>query len=231
MQHQIKSKNKKSIDWTFDYTVIEDIKFKVDNKNRVITKRMNSYYTKEPKTLEWINSFEPNSVLVDIGANIGVYTMYAAKRGHTVYAYEPQAQNFSELMINIYLNGFSDNVHAYPFAIMDENSIGKMSLLSVVPGQSHNDYNIDDGRFKQGVAAFTLDHLDVAPNHIKIDVDGLEAKVLQGMPKTLEKTESVLIEVTNKDELKPLLDLGFKIDESMTYQLSPKETNYDLRKS
>jgi FkbM family methyltransferase len=122
-------------------------------------------------------------------------------------------------------------VHAYPFAIMDENSIGKMSLLSVVPGQSHNDYNIDDGRFKQGVAAFTLDHLDVAPNHIKIDVDGLEAKVLQGMPKTLEKTESVLIEVTNKDELKPLLDLGFMIDESMTYQLSPKETNYVLIKS
>jgi FkbM family methyltransferase len=230
MKHQILSPKGNNVDWTFDYTDIEGIKFKTDSNNRVISKRMKSYYTKEPKTLEWINSFSENSVLVDIGANIGVYTLYAAKRGHTVYAYEPQAQNFSELMINIYLNDFGNKVKAYPFAIMDKNGIGDMSLLSVVPGQSHNDYGIDDGRFKQGISSFKLDHLKVQPNHVKIDVDGLESKVLQGMPKTLENVESVLIEVTDENDLQPLIDWGFKVDETMTYSLSATETNYVLRK-
>ena len=89
---------------------------------------------------------------------------------------------------------------------------------------------MNDDRVKHYVAGFTLDYTKVKPHHIKIDVDGLEDKVIAGMDKSLELVKSILVEVTTTDTLKPLLDYGFIIDESMTYKLSDTETNYILRR-
>lgn len=230
MIHNVWNKDKTRLDWTVPvFEVAGGIKFKFDKDNRLIKKRMNTFFTKEPKTLEWIDSFEPHDTFVDIGANIGVYTMYAAKRGAVVHAFEPHAGNFAELVTNIYINEF-DKVKAYPFAVMDKNSVDELAMLSIVPAQSHNDFGMEDDRVKHYVAGFTLDYTRVKPHHIKIDVDGLEDKVIAGMNTSLEKVKSMLVEVTTTDTLKPLLDLGFKIDESMTYQLSDTETNYILRR-
>lgn len=226
---EIWNKDKTRLDWAIDVQERSGIKFKFDNNNRLIKKRMNTFYTKEPKTLEWIDSFEPHDTFVDIGANIGLYTLYAAKRGAVVHAFEPHAGNFAELVTNIYINEF-DKVKAYPFAVMDKNSVDELAMLSIVPAQSHNDFGMEDDRVKHYVAGFTLDYTRVKPHHIKIDVDGLEDKVIAGMNTSLEKVKSMLVEVTTTDTLKPLLDLGFKIDESMTYQLSDTETNYILRR-
>jgi len=220
------------VDWTIEYTEIDigsgqKIKLKKDDTNRVISKRIKSYFTKEPKTLEWINSFDNNSTLVDVGANIGVYSIYAGAKGHNVISYEPHAQNFSELILNIYLNNLGSKIKAYPFALMDKDSIGDLSVLSIVPGQSHNNYNMDDTSFSHGVFSCRLDTLKLpSVDHIKVDVDGLEEKVLTGMLNTIKQSKSILIEVTDKKQLEPILDLGFKINTDMTYKLSKKETNY-----
>ena len=226
---EIWNKDKTRLDWAIDVQKRSGIKFKFDNNNRLIKKRMNTFYTKEPKTLEWIDSFEPHDTFVDIGANIGLYTLYAAKRGAVVHAFEPHAGNFAELVTNIYINEF-DKVKAYPFAIMDKISVNELAMLSIVPAQSHNDFGMNDDRVKHYVAGFTLDYTKVKPHHIKIDVDGLEDKVIAGMDKSLELVKSILVEVTTTDTLKPLLDYGFIIDESMTYKLSDTETNYILRR-
>ena len=226
---EIWNKDKTRLDWAIDVQKRRGIKFKFDNNNRLIKKRMNTFYTKEPKTLEWIDSFEPHDTFVDIGANIGLYTLYAAKRGAVVHAFEPHAGNFAELVTNIYINEF-DKVKAYPFAIMDKISVNELAMLSIVPAQSHNDFGMNDDRVKHYVAGFTLDYTKVKPHHIKIDVDGLEDKVIAGMDKSLELVKSILVEVTTTDTLKPLLDYGFIIDESMTYKLSDTETNYILRR-
>jgi len=223
------NKDRTRLDWTFPIKEVAGIKFKYDKDNRLINKRMNTFFTKEPKTLEWINSFKKNEILVDIGANIGVYTLYAAKKGITVHAFEPHAGNFAELVTNIYINEFN-NVKAYPFAVMDKNSVDELAMLSIVPAQSHNDFGMEDERVKHYVAGFKLDYTRVKPHHIKIDVDGLEAKVIAGMNTSLENVKTMLVEVTTTDTLKPLLDKGFKIDESMTYKLSDTETNYVLRR-
>lgn len=226
---EIWNKDKTRLDWAIDVQERSGIKFKFDNNNRLIKKRMNTFYTKEPKTLEWIDSFEPHDTFVDIGANIGLYTLYAAKRGAVVHAFEPHAGNFAELVTNIYINEFN-NVKAYPFAVMDKNSVDELAMLSIVPAQSHNDFGMEDERVKHYVAGFKLDYTKVKPHHIKIDVDGLEDKVIAGMDTSLENVKTILVEVTTTDTLKPLLDRGFKIDESMTYKLSDTETNYILRK-
>lgn len=222
------------IDYEINYEEVNDIKF--HNISRVISKRIKSFYTKEPKTLEWINSFEKNSNFLDIGANIGVYSLYAAKKGHMVYSFEPQALNFAELYTNIYLNNLTDKIIGYGVALTNVNSIEYLSLLSMVPGQSHNNFNVDtSNQIKQGCVGFKLDYLIETkvipqPDYIKIDVDGIELKVIEGALITINKCKSILIEVTDIKVLKNLTDLGFNIDKDMTYKLSETETNYILRK-
>src|SRR6187455_11828 len=73
--------------------------------------RVDSLFTKEPDTIEWIGSFQPGEVLVDIGANVGMYSIWAAKtRGVRVYAFEPESQNYALLYKNIVLNNLSQQV-------------------------------------------------------------------------------------------------------------------------
>ena len=57
--------------------------------NRPSAGRAATMLTKQPATIEWIDRFQPGSVFWDIGANVGVYTLYAALRGDTrVVAFE-----------------------------------------------------------------------------------------------------------------------------------------------
>src|SRR5690349_18823938 len=81
----------------------------------VFTKwRVDSLFEKEPVTIEWIAGFAPDDVFVDVGANVGMYSIWAAKTRKTrVFAFEPEAQNYSLLNRNIVLNDLSDRVRAY----------------------------------------------------------------------------------------------------------------------
>lgn len=67
--------------------------------------RVSSFSTKEPDTLEWMDTIPPGSVIWDIGANVGLYSVYAAKsRGARVFAFEPSVFNLELLARNIFLN-------------------------------------------------------------------------------------------------------------------------------
>ena len=82
--------------------------FLMENYGPLSRKRARSFEFKEPETLTWIESFDSNDSLIDIGANIGIYTIYAAKRGHKVIAFEPTAgptllaTSFAPIFIAIY---------------------------------------------------------------------------------------------------------------------------------
>ena len=185
---------------------------------------MNRFFSKEPKTLEWIDTFKRSENFLDVGANIGIYSLYAAKKGISVYAFEPQVLNFAELYTNIYLNDLSDKINGYGIALTNENTIEYLSLLSMVPGQSHNDYAIDiPGQIKQGCAGFKLDYLVEKnvipqPTHIKIDVDGIESKVIEGGVNTIQNCKTILIEVEDMDIVDMITKLGFEIDDNFTYE-------------
>src|SRR6185437_4913944 len=67
--------------------------------------RVNTFATKEPETLDWIDSLPEGAVLWDIGANVGLYSVYAAKaRRCRVWAFEPSVFNVELLARNIFLN-------------------------------------------------------------------------------------------------------------------------------
>ena len=60
--------------------------------------RADTYASKEPDTLDWLDAeLNDEDVFFDIGANIGVYSLYAAalNAGCRVFAFEPEAQNFA----------------------------------------------------------------------------------------------------------------------------------------
>jgi FkbM family methyltransferase len=196
--------------------------------------RVETLADKEPDTLAWLSQLKPGEVFVDIGANVGMYSLLAAKaRGLRVYAFEPESQNYALLNRNIYLNGVKDSATAYCVALSDATRIDQLFLSQFEPGGSCHqfgieaDFNLKPARssFRQGCVAFSLDALVEAgaipaPDHIKIDVDGLEHVVIKGCLQTLKNpgVKSVLVEINGSlpqhiEILEKMLELGFRIDQ------------------
>ena len=87
-----------------------DLSFYVPN--RLNKYRVDTFSIKEPETLKWIEKFEKNSNFWDVGANIGLYSCYAAKtRNCNVYAFEPSVFNLEILAKNIDLNNCVEKIH------------------------------------------------------------------------------------------------------------------------
>lgn len=194
--------------------------------------RISSLYTKEPDTIAWIRGMKPGELLWDIGANIGQYSVVAAKHGLRVVAFEPESQNFMVLIRNIAMNQMLEKIMAYPFCIGEGHKIELLRLSSLVQGGSCHSFGTDmnyKGEVKgwagvQGSVSFSVDQLVgehgfSCPDHIKIDVDGLESSVLLGMEGALHKVKSVLVEMDSAQERhmewKRRLenDYGFQTDE------------------
>jgi len=92
------------------------------------------FATKEPETLEWIDRIPEKSVLWDIGANVGLYSCYAAKaRGCRVFAFEPSVFNLEILARNIFLNQLTDQITIVPgeFASADANTSDNAPLGAI----------------------------------------------------------------------------------------------------
>lgn len=202
--------------------------------NRITSWRAETLFTKEPDTIEWLMGFTPEDVLVDIGANVGMYSIFAGKaRGCRVYAFEPEAQNLALLNANIVDNRLSGRVLAFPIALSDERLISVLHVAVAEPGQSGNsfadavDANLEPRKFAacQGAISFTLDELVmrqviVPPTHVKIDVDGLEHKIVKGMKEQIAgpTLKSALVEInSNLPEHRAIVDTftaaGFRFSE------------------
>lgn len=193
--------------------------------SRQSMKRARSLLTKEPLTIPWIETFKPDEVYVDIGANVGMYAIYAGVVGARVFAFEPEALNYAELNKNIFVNDLHGRVTAYCMAITDEADVSVLHLSTFSFAGSHHDFaenwwktdrNIGgrqierDKRPQQGCVSYSLDELVSRqvlppPHHIKIDVDGFEHKVARGAANTFQRPELKTI----------LLEVDFKIPESL----------------
>jgi FkbM family methyltransferase len=178
--------------------------------------RCETYEVKEPETLDWIDEFKTNEILFDIGGNIGVYSLYAGKKGCKVYTFEPESQNFSRLVNNIRLNGLTE-IRPYCMGLGQKNELSLLHLTSMNAGDSQHQVGdateLFDRKFepiKQGCVVFSLDDLCLKfglpiPDHIKIDVDGLEPEIIKGSEKVLksDKVKSVLIEINKELNKQP----------------------------
>lgn len=170
---------------------------------------------KEPETLEWIDGFGEGEVFYDIGANVGVFSLYAALHRHCeVFAFEPEAKNYACLNKNIFLNRLGRRVKALNVGLHDDTRIEFLQLHDLASGAALHSVGeaIDwrgerfEAKFEQAVLAFRLDEMIELfrmpqPIHMKIDVDGNELKVIRGAARTLSdpRFRSLQIELKEGD--------------------------------
>jgi FkbM family methyltransferase len=128
----------------------------------------------------------PGQTVLDLGANIGYYTLIAARRTSPkgkVYAFEPDPDNFSLLQKNVERNGYS-NVVLVNQAVSDHTGRTRLYLNETNKGD-HRIYNPGDGKKFADIQVAALDdffkRLDKKIHFIKMDVQGAEAAALAGM--------------------------------------------------
>lgn len=171
--------------------------------------RAQTLLTKEPETIEWIDRIGDGEVLYDIGANVGVYSLYAAiNRKVCVLAFEPLAANYFLLNRNVEENQLSNQISAYCLALSDQDMIGKLHVQNTGFGSAVSSFDdpVDhhgkrfDAAFEQGMVGMSLDSFiekfDAPfPKHIKIDVDGIEDRIVKGAARTLADSRLVSISI------------------------------------
>lgn len=174
--------------------------------------RTASFSTKEPETLEWIDSIPQDSVLWDIGANVGLYSCYAAKsRNCQVFAFEPSVFNLELLARNIFLNDLVSQIVIIPVPLSDSKKISTLNMTGMDWGGALSTFGEtygDDGKemiklFEFSSIGISLDEASTLlnipqPEYIKMDVDGLEHMILSGGETVLKKILGLSIEV-NED--------------------------------
>jgi len=171
---------------------------------------MGVYYVERKHTEHFKKLIKPGDIVIDVGANIGYYTLMAAarvgKRGH-VYAFEPASHTFKILQKNIQINGFT-NVSLYNLAISNEEGYVELYLSDSINtgATSITVPELFSGKVEK-VRCITIDNFLNKENIkkvdlIKIDVEGAEPKVLRGMNKLLsEQNPKILIEI-NEERLR-----------------------------
>lgn len=144
---------------------------------------------------ERVPGFEPQAgtVVVDVGANIGTFSLYHAGYGARVYAFEPQVGPFWRFERAIRLSGLSRAISAYPIAIADYS--GRGSLDSSNPSTTMA--RLEDAGTGVTIPVEKLDDMLGKLQHVdllKIDTEGAEGAVLVGAHNLLTRTDRVVLE-------------------------------------
>jgi FkbM family methyltransferase len=174
---------------------------------------------KEPETVAWIEKYiEPGDVLYDIGANIGAYSLVAHQHcgGRiSIQAFEPSFSNYYQLCRNVILNGCQETISPHMIALARESGVSVFNYQSVEAGTALHtlgasvDYRGEAFKpiYLQKVLSFSLDDLVFrydfpVPNHIKLDVDGIELDILHGADKVLNdpRIKSIMVETCEQRE-------------------------------
>jgi FkbM family methyltransferase len=183
--------------------------------NQTIKWRVDTLFTKEPETIEWINNFEKKKKIIfwDIGSNIGLYSIYAAQTYNDIdiVSFEPSTSNLRILSRNISVNNLVEKIKINQLPLGEKQNTNLiMHESEFIEGWSMNTFGdpIDhQGKkfkskqsysiFGNNINFYIENKILDFPNYIKIDVDGLEHKILKGGNKCLEneKLESISIEL------------------------------------
>lgn len=167
--------------------------------------RANTFWTKEPETLEWIRSELQSggiSAFVDVGANLGLFSLFALSLNDDVkvLAIEPSLGNYGELRENLALNGWLHRAHTYNVPLLSSRETGYWMEVSSRIGDSGHQFSANESGIR--VETSTGDEIvsDIGQSGdllLKIDVDGLDFSVLQGFENCLreQRIRSLLIEL------------------------------------
>ncbi|MFH0864064.1 MAG: FkbM family methyltransferase [Candidatus Gottesmanbacteria bacterium] len=166
---------------------------------------------------------KPADIVVDLGAHIGAFTIYAASLAYKgeVYAYEPNPSNFAYLKENIRLNK-SRNISIFNSAVSSSTQPIRLYISS--SESEHNLYQSETSKYLL-VSSLTLNDIFTKNglsriNYLKLDVEGAEYDILLNTPrKILQLIDTIVFEYhdylshghTHHELVKTLKEAGFTI--------------------
>jgi len=236
IEKQIQINSKRTQEVTHQPGKGNNVKLTFFIPNWICKFRADTFSTKEPETIKWIDDNGDDGVLFDIGANVGIYSIYFAKtKKNNVYAFEPSFFNLSLLAKNIHKNNVHEKINIITNPLSNYKRFADFNLTNIDEGGALSSFGVNfnqDGKKLEKLLSYKtlglpLDFLlnekilPEVPKMIKIDVDGIEHLILLGAKKTLKdpKCKTVLIEINEKfkeqatESEKILTECGFSLKE------------------
>jgi len=198
-------------------------------------RRASRLFDKEEGTIAWLaRDLRPDDVFYDVGANIGTFTIFAGVRlgaEGRIVAFEPHIPNANSLIENIFLNGLEKRVQLVTAALTDSEGYNRFNYHTMYASASTSQYGRHsyegqsfDPLFVEVKHGCTIDGLCRAnmidpPDLVKIDVDGLDFEVLNGMRGVLaspDRPRAVQIEMGTESKPKIMQlcqHLGYELRE------------------
>lgn len=168
-----------------------------------------------------------DKMICDIGANIGNHALYFSMlcNAKKVIAFEPQREIFDILKKNINLNKLNNNIEILPVALGNEN--GKASVINRNIDNTGMAQVIFDNDGDTDIA--TLDSLSLAPNFLKIDVEGFEIAVLQGAINTIQKYCPIIwIEILDEQQKNTVEQVLFSLGYALKHEFQGGNYIYEF---
>jgi len=204
-----------------------ELPFTINSSTEIMKWRAETFWKKEPETIKWIEKFctseEPPTFFLDVGANIGMYSLYACSlmKSLRIIAVEPAPNNLQYLIENIGMNNFSDRFQVVTRPLASSIFQGTLSNPDKRPGatgaQVRKDLSLDASQIMTITGDLLVEQYRVLNAILKIDVDGNELDILHGFKESLilKLVRSVLVELTeaNSNEIAHFLNqCGFEED-------------------
>ncbi len=217
--------------------------------NQLCSWRVNTFFSKEPETLKWIDEFnnKNKTIFWDIGSNIGLYSIYASLKHDNlkVISFEPSTSNLRILSRNISINKMGNKITICQLPLgQSPLNFNKMNETNFLEGFSENtfgkDINFEGKKMKTNnsyellgtsINQLIKDGILKCPNYVKIDVDGIEHLILNGATNILADTslKSILVEINEnfEEQYKSI----FKIMDNYHFKLKSKSRAEEFYKS
>ncbi len=217
----------------------KDVIFFVPNK--LTEWRVDTLFQAEPETLNWIDNFNSNEKIIfwDIGANIGLYSIYAAlKHPKTeIVSFEPSTSNLRVLSRNISINNLENRIKINQFPLTDkENKYLMMKEGQFIEGGALNsfneNYNFEGNKFQSfqnyqiyctSINYILRNKFLEIPNYIKIDVDGIEHLILKGAGNFLNHQNIKSLSIEVNENFKEQYFSILKIMEENNFKIKSKK--------
>lgn len=209
--------------------------------------RVKTFFSKEPETLEWLDkNGSKTNIFLDIGANMGVYSLYFAKKfGGKVFAFEPSYKNLEYLTKNIKINALQEHVNVISNPLSESFKINNYYQEDFTGGEAgaslSNKKNLEiETKNPSKINSISYNTLCLPLNNfstlnsfqktflIKIDVDGNELDILRGAEKILVQNLSISLLIETSEKTEPEIDkILKKFNFKMINKFKKDNVNYN----
>lgn len=179
-----------------------DSKFLIVNEDDAIQKHHGRGQFYEPDELKIIaRHVKPGMVMADIGTNVGNHTIFALQhlKVRHVYAFEPNPDAYNILYTNIGLNNLGRRFTHFPVGLSDSNFMASLARRPNNLGGTRLIQEPSEEMIQVSKGDVFLSGLEI--DFMKIDVEGLDINVLNGLEQTISSNRPIIfIEIEDRNE-------------------------------